>query len=156
MRYRTVSASLVNDLDGLCPAVDEEDSVIQLLQHRVVIRIQTSGSNDCLLFLVRSRVFLHGDLSFLIGARPIRTALPRAKDSQKTVGATCCAVLPPDMAQPAGGLSLLSAMVSKKVDIQWLRMRPRSWWNMPDSNRRPPDPKSGALPTGLMLHIAAE
>lgn len=39
---------------------------------------------------------------------------PEQKIREKTVGATCCAVLPPDMAQPAGGLSLLSAMVSKK------------------------------------------
>lgn len=31
--------------------------------------------------------------------------------------------------------------------------RPGNWWNRPDSNWWPPDPKSGALPTALRLHI---
>ena len=33
------------------------------------------------------------------------------------------------------------------------RERPGNWWNRPDSNWWPPDPKSGALPTALRLHI---
>ena len=31
--------------------------------------------------------------------------------------------------------------------------RPGNWWNRPGSNWWPPDPKSGALPTALRLHI---
>ena len=34
-----------------------------------------------------------------------------------------------------------------------IRERPGNWWNRPDSNWWPPDPKSGALPTALRLHI---
>lgn len=132
-----MSAPLVDDLDGLRPSVYKEQSVIQFLPDRVVIRVQTSGSDNYPLPFVWSCILLHLAHSFLIGARPIRTALPRAKIRQKTVGATCCAVLPPDMAQPAGGLSQLSSMVSKKVDYLWLRMRPRSWWHMTESNRPP-------------------
>lgn len=37
--------------------------------------------------------------------------------------------------------------------IFWRIAANRRWWNRWDSNPRPPDPKSGALPPALLLHV---
>ena len=58
LRYRSVSASLVDDLDGLVPLVDQKQNLVQFLVNCVVIRIQSSAENKLLLILVWCSILL--------------------------------------------------------------------------------------------------
>ena len=63
-----MSASLVDDLDGLVPLVDQKQGVIQFLQNCVVIRIQPSAENKLLLILVWCCILLCHNAPRLISA----------------------------------------------------------------------------------------
>ena len=63
-----MSASLVDDLDGLIPLVDQKQNIVQFLVNCVIIRIQPSAENKLLLILVGTRILLCHNAPRLISA----------------------------------------------------------------------------------------
>lgn len=128
------SASFIQKLYRTKSPVFEDDHIIQTFHHNVIIRIKAPPSEHLPLIGIWCRCLRHKITLF----RKLAPGgfEPPARGPMTPTGATCCAVFRRDMAQPGGGLCLLSAEDKKRIsECQERGMRPR-WRSIPDSNRR--------------------